>query len=92
MVFRKEGKHIVVDLLEPHHTSFSDTLLKSHGLCRFAEEHGDKFGRIEWIKVEGSQIRRLNLNSSKVRLEVLKTKTEGAIDSLFEAFGTSEAA
>ena len=92
VVFRKEGKHIVVDLLEPHNTSFSDSLAKSHGLCRFAEEHGDKFGRIEWIKVEGSQIKRLNLSSSKVRAEVLKTNTEGALDSIFEASGTSEAA
>jgi type III restriction enzyme len=91
VVFRKEEKHIVVDLLEPHHTAFSDSLVKSHGLCKFAEEHGDKFGRIEWIKIEGSQIKRLNLNSPKVRAEVLRTKAEGAIDSLFEAFGTSEA-
>lgn len=90
VVFRKEGKHIVVDLLEPHRTGFSDSLVKSHGLCKFAEEHGDKFGRIEWIKVEDSQIKRLNLNSPKVRAEVLRTKAEGAIDSLFEAFGTSE--
>lgn len=92
VVFRKEGKHIVVDLLEPHHTGFSDSLAKAHGLCKFAEEHGDKYGRIEWIKIEGSQIMRLNLNSSKVRAEVLKTKVDGAIDTLFDTFGTTETA
>jgi type III restriction enzyme len=91
VVFRKEGKHIVVDLLEPHHTGFSDSLAKAHGLCKFAGEHGDRFGRIEWIKIEGSQMKRLNLNSTTVRSEVLKTKVDGAMDTLFEAFGTSEA-
>ena len=90
LVFRKEGEHIIVDLLEPHNTGFSDSLAKAHGLCKFAEEHGDKFGRIEWIKIQGSQIKRLNLNSSKARVEVLKIKAEGALDTLFGAFGTSE--
>lgn len=60
------------------------------GLCRFAEQHGNKFGRIEWIKIEGSQIKRLNVNSAQVRARVLATNVDSAIDSLFEAFGTAE--
>jgi type III restriction enzyme len=92
VVFRKEGKHIVVDLLEPHNPKWSDSLAKAQGLCKFAEDHGDKFSRIEWIEVEGSQIKRLNLNNSKVRAEVMKTKVDGAIPSLFDAFGTVETA
>jgi type III restriction enzyme len=90
VVFRKEGKHIIADLLEPHHTGLSDSLPKAHGLCKFAEEHGEKFGRIEWIKIEGSQIVRLNLNSPKVRAEVLRTKVDGATDTLFNVFGIKE--
>jgi hypothetical protein len=31
-----------------------------------AEAHGDQFGRIEWIIVEGSQIKRLNLPSRRL--------------------------
>ena len=87
VVFRKEGKHIVVDLLEPHHAGLSDSLSKAHGLCKFANEQGDKFGRIEWIKVEGSQIIRLDLNSSAVRVKVQETKVDGAVDTLFATFG-----
>jgi len=90
VIFRKEGKHIRVDLLEPHNSEFADSLDKAHGLCKFAEDHGEKLGRIEWIKIEGSQIKRLNLNSLKIRAEVLKTKVDGAIDTLFDAFGKAE--
>ncbi|MCH7914769.1 MAG: hypothetical protein IH856_17350 [Deltaproteobacteria bacterium] len=56
VIFRKEGKHIRVDLLEPHNSEFADSFDKAHGLCKFAEDHGEKLGRIEWIKIEGSQI------------------------------------
>jgi type III restriction enzyme len=92
VVFRREGKNIVVDLLEPHHSGNADSLAKLKGLCRFAEQHDDKFGRIEWIKIEGSQIQRLNASSAKVRDHVLATNVDSAIDSLFEAHGTTEAA
>jgi len=92
VVFRREGKHLVVDLLEPHHTGNADSLAKMKGLCRFAEQYGDKFGRIEWIKIEGSQIKRLNVNSAQARAKVLATNVDSAIDSLFDAHGTSEAA
>jgi type III restriction enzyme len=91
VVFRKEGKHVIVDLLEPHHTGNADSLVKVKGLCKFAEQHGDRFGRIEWIKIEGSQIKRLNVNSAQVRTKVLATNVDGAIGTLFEAFGSSEA-
>lgn len=91
VLFRKEGKHIVVDLLEPHNPKLSDSLAKAHGLCKFADEHGGMFGHIEWIKLEGSHIKRLNLNSTKVRAAVLGTKVDGAIDTLFDAFGTVDA-
>lgn len=92
VVFRREGKHIVVDLLEPHHTGSADSLAKVKGLCRFAEQYGDKFGCIEWIMIEGSQIKRLNVNSAQVRANILSTNVDSAIDSLFEAHGTTEAA
>jgi type III restriction enzyme len=90
VVFRKEGNHLVVDLLEPHDTGLADSLAKAKGLCKFAEEHGDKFGRIEWIKIAGSQIKRLNLNSQHVRECVLATNVDGALDTLFNTLGTAE--
>src|SRR5262249_34905667 len=76
VVFRREGKPVIVDLLEPHNTKNSDSLRKVKGLCRFAEQHGDQFGRIEWIKIEGSQIKRLNVNSAQIRAKVLATDVD----------------
>lgn len=38
----------------------------------------------------GQPDKRLNLNSLKIRAEVLKTKVDGAIDTLFDAFGKAE--
>ncbi len=90
VVFRTEGKHIVADLLEPHHSGNADSLVKAQGMCRFAEQHGDKFGRIEWIKIAGSQIKRLNLNNRNVRACVLATNVDGALDTLFNSVGTAE--
>lgn len=92
VMFRREAGDVVVDLMEPHHTGSADSLGKVKGLCKFAEQRGEKFGRIEWIKIEGSQIKRLNVNSPQVRTKVLATNVDSAIDSLFEAHGTAEAA
>jgi type III restriction enzyme len=86
IIFRRQGRDIVADLLEPHFGA--DALAKAKGLCRFAEEHGGKFGKIEWIQVRGDQIKRLALNKRNIREKVLATSVDGAIDSLFEAFGT----
>ena len=92
VVYRQEGGHIVVDLLEPHHTDNADSLAKLKGLARFAEQHGDRFGHLEWIKVEGGRIKRLNVNSRQVRDRALATHGDGAIDTLFDQVGTSEEA
>ncbi|MGI8738955.1 MAG: DEAD/DEAH box helicase [Gammaproteobacteria bacterium] len=80
VVFREQGEHIVVDLLEPHQGA--DALAKAHGLCRFAEQHGGQFGRIEFIRVEGNQIKRLDVNTGSVRSKVLATNVDGALDTL----------
>jgi type III restriction enzyme len=88
IVFRKNSNDIVVDLLEPHHGA--DSLAKAHGLCAFAAEFGEKFGRIDWIKIEGNQLKRLNLNSPSVRKQVLATKIDQALDDLFKMVGSSE--
>ena len=90
VVFRREGKHVAVDLLEPHHTGHADSLSKVKGLCGFAAQHGDSFGRIEWITIQGSQIKRLNVNSAQVREKVLATNVDSAIESLFAAYGSVE--
>jgi hypothetical protein len=88
VIFREQHGHPVIDLMEPHRGE--DSLAKVHGLCKFAEDHGDHFGKIEWIRIEGKQIQRLNVNSPAVRKEVLAANVDGALDSLFKTVGTHE--
>lgn len=56
LVFRSAGKQgIIVDILEPHAPNQGDLAPKLQGLCKFADMHGDMFGRIELILVEGDK-------------------------------------
>lgn len=90
VVFSRRDGHVIVDLLEPHHPDNADSLAKAKGLCRFAERHGGAFGRIDWITVDAGKINRLNVNNTKIRTQVLGTNVDGAISSLFRAFGEQE--
>ena len=86
LVFRRVGKSIVCDVLEPHSLSWTDSAAKAKGMADFAAKHGEKFGRIELIaKTSGKSFKRLNLNDPstghKVRAvegnEHLKQLVEG---------------
>jgi hypothetical protein len=61
----------MVDLLEPHAPNQEDLAPKVQGLCRFAGQHGDWFGRLEIIVIEGpkgkERLLRLDVNDPDVR-------------------------
>lgn len=61
LVFRKVGKHIVTDILEPHSVSRADSVGKVRGLANFASKHGDQFGRIEFLDRVDGVLKRLDL-------------------------------
>jgi type III restriction enzyme len=88
VIFRADGDDVLVDLLEPHQGK--DALAKAQGLCTFAEKHGDKFGRIEYITIDGTRLKRLNLNATSVRREVMAIEINSALDTLFNPIGTAE--
>jgi type III restriction enzyme len=83
LFFRKEGKHIVVDIVEPHTTSKSDSLSKAQGLAEFAAEHGDDYGRIEFIDFVGTgknkKLARINLKDAKIQKRVKSIDTSDAL-------------
>ena len=56
LVFRQKDGHVLVDILEPHTQSQSDSADKAPGLARFAEKHMDRFGRIELLDVVGGEL------------------------------------
>jgi type III restriction enzyme len=72
MIFRSEGKSgVICDLIEPHAPNQGDLAPKLRGFCKFANEHGDKFGRLELVIVDGAKGRekllRINVNDPDVR-------------------------
>lgn len=72
LIFRTEGKSgIICDLLEPHAPNQGDLAPKLRGFCKFANEHGDRFGRLELLIIEGARgkekLLRINVNDPDVR-------------------------
>jgi type III restriction enzyme len=70
LVVRKEGKGLVVDIIDPHAISLADAPAKAAGLAKFAAMHADKFGRIELIMVDGTAQKRLELTDEVTRNKV----------------------
>ena len=79
LIFRKDGGHVVTDVLEPHSTSQADSVNKVKGLADFAAKHGDDFGRIEFIDRVDGVLKRLNLRDPKLQQ---RAKTIEGIDHL----------
>jgi hypothetical protein len=80
-VFRRKGNHLVVDIIDPHHTSMEDSPSKAAALASFADEHRDSFGRIDLIVVAKAgkpdeRVKRLRLMDQKARKKVMAVCTQ----------------
>jgi len=72
-------------------TEISDARLRTEiareavGLARYAEKHGDAFGRIELIVVgPRNEIKRLDVNRESIREKVKPITSPAHLDALFE--------
>lgn len=70
LFIRSEKGNLIVDLIEPHSISLSDSPAKAAGLAKYAAQHADKFGRIELILIDGTASKRLDLTDETVRNKV----------------------
>ncbi len=85
LIFRRVKGKIVVDILDPHDSRLSDAVDKAVGLARFAEKHGDYFGRIELIVLgSGCEIKRLDVNREAIREKVKVITSPAHLDALFK--------
>jgi hypothetical protein len=75
---------IVVDILDPHSSSYSDAIPKAKGLAKFAETHGEQFGRIELIHKVNGQLKRIDLKDEATRKKILKATEKPHLDKLFD--------
>ncbi len=72
LVLRRDRKgNLVVDLMEPHMTDLADAAAKAFGLAQYADAHADRFGKIEFIVVDGDDVMRLDLADERWRQKVL---------------------
>ena len=78
IVLRREGKALVVDVLEPHRPNEDDTFAKAKGLAEFAEIYGDSFGQLMMLKVGGTGEKAVvlgfDVNDPSTRKKALKLR------------------
>jgi len=89
LVVRADAHGYVFDVLEPHDPSRKDNYPKAVGLARFAERHGERFGRIQLIrKARGADRRehfyRLDMGRLNVRNKVRGITSNAELDRIFD--------
>lgn len=85
LVVRKEGRHLTVDIIDPHAISLADAPAKAAGLAKFAAKHADRFGRIELIMASGGATKTFDLTNEAVRKKVQGLKLPDQMKALFDA-------
>jgi type III restriction enzyme len=87
LVVRRDGAGLLVDILEPHAPSLADSYAKAKGLAQFAAKHRGQFGRIELIRLNGYEIKRLDMDDPGTRAKVLAVDSNAGLDLVFGITG-----
>lgn len=94
LIVRADAHSYVFDVLEPHDPSRKDNYPKAVGLAKFADKHGDRFGRIQLIrrvrKFGRDIFYRLDMNKSHIRNKVRGVTSNAELDRIFDEDAVSE--
>lgn len=96
IVVVRAGNHgYVFDILEPHDPSRKDNYPKAVGLAKFADKHGEYFGRIQLIrKAKGADRRehfyRLDMGNLNIRNKVRGVTSNAELDRIFDEDAVTE--
>lgn len=95
VIVRAVGTGYVFDILEPHDSSRDDNYPKAVGLAKFAEEHWDKYGRIQLIRkkrgLDGKDhFFRLDMCKAQVFSAVRSIKSNEELDKIFDEYAEAE--
>jgi type III restriction enzyme len=81
-------------VLEPHDPSRKDNYPKAVGMAKFAEKHGEKFGRIQLIrkvhKFGRDIFYRLDMNKTEICQKVRGVTSNEELDRIFDDDATME--
>lgn len=89
IIVRADSEGYIFDVLEPHDPSRKDNYPKAVGLAKFAENHWDKFGRIQLIRLKrGADGRdhfyRLDMGRTVIRNKVRGITSNEELDRIFD--------
>lgn len=82
-IVRKTNKGLVVDIVEPHDDSRTDTVPKAIGLAKFAEDHGKDFGRLIIARKKGNLWQIADMNTKETREATKKMQSGSDVGGLF---------
>jgi type III restriction enzyme len=83
VIVRKTSQGFVVDILEPHDDTRTDTIPKAIGLAKFADRHGEQFGHLVIARRKGEQWQLADMSDKVTREKVLKMGAVPDLESLF---------
>ncbi len=83
VIVRKTGKTFMIDLLEPHDDSRTDTWAKAKGLAEYADRHGIQFGRIIIARKKDNKWDLADVNERGTRAKARKMHSSSDLESLF---------
>ena len=83
VVIRKGAKGLLVDVLEPHDDSRTDTWAKARGLAEFADNHGILFDRLIIARKKGNLWQFANINDKATRDKARKMQSSSDLESVF---------
>ncbi len=83
LIIRRSGKGFVVDVLEPHDDTRTDTWAKAKGLAVFADKHGIDFGRLIVARKKNNLWQFADVNKIDTRAKARKMQSNNDLESLF---------
>ena len=83
----------IFDIMEPHDESRKDNYPKAVGLAKFADQHWDKFGRIQLIRRKPGpdgrdHFYRLDMSNQQIRSRVRAIHSNPELDHIFDECAT----
>ena len=88
LIVRSAGDGFVIDILDPHATSYADAVEKARGLATYAHQHGLSVGRVLLVVKVSDALIQLDLSNQAIRESVLTLKSNDQLDQLFKNMGT----
>ena len=90
IICRRTLHSVLVDIVDPHLVSLEDAPAKAAALARYAEEHQDRFGRVDMVMVErpgtdDERVKRLSLLDESTRKRVLRVSSTQHLRDLFNS-------